>query len=190
MKLDPNKTWRLVEERLAGETNPVRRQNLELVAAHMRAESKADIDGVLATLTRSPRYVVHSSPDDPAMNPTGSQEAVREFYFNTIVRTGAHRLEYDVDRVIADDDGVFTEGVMRMAYPGSTLVAMGIDVDDPDGYYLAVSRMGIVWPVDHSEHRLTGEEVYSNGEAFAGIADRKISLSEIAEIVDAPALAS
>ena len=189
MKLDPNKTWRLVEERLASETNPARRHSLELVAAHMRAEARADIDGVLATLTESPRYAIHSNPDDPVMNPVGSKEAVREFYFTTVVRPGAHRLEFDVDRVIVDDDAVFTEGLMRIAYPGSTLAAMGIDVDDPEAYYLSESRLGIVWPVDHRENRLTGEEVYSSGEGFSGIAGRKIALSDIAEIVDAPALA-
>ena len=33
-------------------------------------------------------------------------------------------------RVIADRDCVVTEGVMRMAYPGATLKAQGIEVDD------------------------------------------------------------
>ena len=75
-----------------------------------------------------------------------------------------------------------TEGVMRMAYPGKTLVAMGIEVDDQDAYYLSEYRMGVVWPVDHSEDRLTGEEVYSGGDGFEGIADRKISLEDIAAL--------
>ena len=30
MKIDPNKTWAKVEERLAGETDPVLRRNLEV----------------------------------------------------------------------------------------------------------------------------------------------------------------
>ena len=34
--------------------------------------------------------------------------------------------------------------------------------------------------VVRDEDRLTGEEVYSAGDNFAGIADRKIALSEIA----------
>ena len=119
------------------------------------------------------------------MNPAGSKEAVRAFYDATIVQTGAHRLEFACDRVIADERAVFTEGVMRMAYPGRTLAAMGIEVDDPDGYYIHESRMGIVWPVDEREERLTGEEVYSVGDGFAGIAQRKISIDEIVELTPA-----
>ncbi len=182
MKLDPNRTWKLVEERLAAEVDPTRRRNLELVLAHMKAEARADIEGVVATLCEKPRYIIHSNPDDTIMNPAGSKDAVRAFYDLTIVQTGAHRLEYACDRVIVDEESVFTEGVMRMAYPGKTLQAMGIEVDDPDAYYLSESRMGVVWPVDPREQRLTGEEVYSSGDGFEGIADRKIALADIVEL--------
>ncbi len=182
MKLDPNRTWKLVEKRLADEHDPTLRRNLELVLAHMKAEARADIEGVVATLTEKPRYITYSNPDDPILNPRGSKDAVRRFYDMTIVQTGAHRLEFACDRVIVDADSVFTEGVMRMAYPGATLRAIGIEVDDPDAYYVAETRMGVVWPVDAAEGRLTGEEVYVGGDPFAGIAGRKISQSDIAEL--------
>ena len=70
---------------------------------------------------------------------------------------------------------------MRMAYPGRTLEAMGIEVPDVDSHYIAQSRMGIVWPVDldDPEARLRGEEVYSASDAFEGVADRPVSLEEI-----------
>ena len=184
-KLDPNNTWKLVEQRLSKETDPTLRRNLELVLEHMQCEAKADIEGVVAKLVEKPRYVMHDTPDDPLMNPNGSKDAVRAFYDATIVQTGAHRLELDCDRVIVDKGAVVTEGIMRMAYPGRTLEAMGIDVDDPDAYYLSEARMGVVWPVDPVEEKLTGEEVYSSGDNFVGIADRKISLDDIAAIRDA-----
>lgn len=183
MEFNPNLTWKRVERRFEAETDPTRKRNLGLVLAHMQAEARMDIEGVVATLTEKPRYRTYSTPEDnQVMNPEGTKDAVRAFYDATIVKTGAHRLEFDCDRVIADESGVFTEGVMRMAYPGHTLVAMGIEVDDPDGYYLHVSRMGIVWPVDESEQRLTGEEVYSVGDGFEDIAHRKISLADIVEL--------
>jgi hypothetical protein len=179
MRIDPNITWDLVAARAGSETDPRRRRVLELVAEHMRSEARADIEGVVATLTERPRYITHVNPDDPRLNPVGSKDAVRAFYDSTIVQTGAHRLEFAVDRVIADDDSVFTEGVMRMAYPGATLQRMGLTVDDPDAFYVAESRMGIVWPYDAAEDRLTGEEVYSGGNAFDGITGRKITLADI-----------
>lgn len=182
MKLNPNNTWRLVEERLKSETDPTLRQNLELVLTHMKAEAQADIEGVVATLVEKPRYVMHDTPDVPEMNPDGSKDAVRKFYDLTIVQTGAHRLELDCDRVIVDKDAVVTEGVMRMAYPGRTLQAMGIEVDDADAHYLYETRMGIVWPVDRAAGKLVGEESYTGTDGFAGIADRKLAPEDIAEL--------
>ncbi|MCD9623925.1 hypothetical protein [Rhabdothermincola salaria] len=178
MTLDPNKIWGLLEERLAAETDPVVRRNLELVIAHGKAEATLDLDGVLATLCPNPRYVAHSSPDLELVNPT-TTEGVRAFYQATIVDTDAHRIEHAVDRVIADRTGVYTEGVIKIAYPGWVLAHRGIEVDDPDAYYLYVSRMAIVWPVDPETGLLVGEESWAEGDGFAGIAERKISLDEV-----------
>jgi hypothetical protein len=179
MKIDPNKTWKLVEARLEDETDPVLRRNLSLVLEHMKAEARGDIEGVVATLCEAPRYICHDLPGEVMMNPEGSKDAVRKFYDLTILQTGAHQLEFDCERVIVDRDSVFTEGVMRMAYPGRTLAAMGIEVDDPDAYYVYESRMGVVWPVDSEEEKLVGEETYTGTDGFAGIADRKISQDDI-----------
>ena len=104
------------------------------------------------------------------------------FYDLTIVQSGAHRLELDCQRVIADRDCVVTEGVMRMAYPGFALKAQGIEVDDEQAYYLYEARMGIVWPVDREAGLLVGEESYTGADGFAGIADRKLSKDDIAEL--------
>ncbi len=181
MKLDPNKIWALLEERLATETDSVVRRNLELVIAHGKAEATLDLDGVLATLCPAPRYVAHTSPDLPLVNPTTTED-VRAFYQATIVDTDAHRIEHDVDRVIADRTGVYTEGVIKIAYPGRVLAARGIEVDDPDAYYLYRARMAVVWPVDPETGLLVGEESWAEGDGFAGIAERKISLDEVAPV--------
>ncbi len=188
MQIDPNRTWKLVEAKLAQETSPKRRRNLELVLAHMKAEARGDIEGVVATLCEKPRYVTHDLPGEAVMNPQGDKDAVRQFYDLTIIQTGAHRLELDCDRVIVDDDAVFTEGVMRMAYPGTTLQAMGHAVDDPEAYYLYEARMGVVWPVDPESGMLRGEETYTGTDGFAGIADRKLSLADIAPLEPDPSL--
>lgn len=181
MRLDPTKIWQLLEERLATETDPVNRRNLELVIAHGRAEAALDLDGVLATLCPTPRYVARNSPDVPLLNPT-STEGVRAFYQATIVDTDAHRIEHDVDRVIVDHGGVFTEGEISIAYPGRILMARGIEVADPDAYYLYRTRMAIVWPVDPVTGLLVGEESWAAGDGFAGIADRRIDLADIGTV--------
>lgn len=134
---------------------------------------------MVATLCDNPKYLAHDVPDNAAMNPSGSKDVIRSFYDMTIVQTGAHQIEMDCDRIIADHESVMTEGPMRMAYPGRTLAALGIEVDDPDAYYLYETRMSIVWPVDPESGMLTGEETYTGPDGFEGIAERKISQDEI-----------
>lgn len=184
MKINPDKSWRLVAERLEAETDPRRRHVLQLVLHHMQRELRLDIEGVIDTLSDKPQYKIWPNVDDPVASPGGSKDAIRDLYDRALVQTGAHRWELDLDRVIVDDHAVFTEGVMRMAYPGRTLEALGIEVPDADSYYLSEVRMGIVWPIDPDdpEVRLSGEEVYAEGDRFEGIADRPISLDEIAPL--------
>tara|TARA_R110000823_G_scaffold130015_10_gene257864 strand:- start:17957 stop:18514 length:558 start_codon:yes stop_codon:yes gene_type:complete len=182
MKIDPNNTWRMVQEKMQQESDPVIRRNLELVFEHMKSEARGDIEGVVATLCEQPRYIAHDIPDEPSMNPVGSKDAVRAFYDMTIVQTGAHQLELRCDRVIADRGAVMTEGVMHMAYPGRTLALMGIEVDDPEAYYLYQTRMSVVWPVDEASGMLLGEETYTGTDGFEGIAERKISAEDIAPL--------
>ena len=176
--IDPSRTWAKVEERLATETDPVLRRNLVTVLEHMKAESVGDVDGLLDTLSEDTAYHAYGTTE-PALNPVGKQ-AVRTFYDNFIA-SGATRLQLDVDRLVVDRDCVLTEGVMRMAYPGRTLRARGIEVDDPDAFYLYETRMATLWPMDENG-KARGEDTYTGGDGFAGIADRKLAESDIAEL--------
>lgn len=176
MKLDPSKTWRKVEERLARETDPRRRRNLETVLAHMKAEAAGDLDALMRTVADDAHYHAYGT-SDAFLSPNG-KGAVRDFYA-AFVGSGAFRLEFDVERLLVDDDCVLTEGVMRIAYPGATLQAMGHAVDDASAFYLYEARMAVVWPMDESGLVL-GEDSYTGGDGFAGIASRKIRLEDIA----------
>ena len=179
MKLNPNNTWRLVQERMERESDPKTRRNLELVLQHMQQEAKGDIEGVVATLCNKPKYVSHDMPDEETLNPAGSKDAVRSFYDLTIVQTCANQLELNCDRVIADHEAVMTDGVMRMAYPGETLAALGVEIDDPGAYYLYQTRMSVVWPIDPESGMLLGEETYTGTDGFEGITERKITADDI-----------
>ena len=179
MKIDPNKTWRKVEERLKRETHPKIRANLEIVLRHMKAEAVGDIDGLLETISPDGTSYDAYGSDDPAMNPK-SLDAVRAFYENFIA-SGATKLELDVDRLVADEDCVVTEGVMRMAYPGATLIAMGHAVDDPEAFYLYESRMAVFWPFGE-DGLAKGEDSYTGWDGFAGIAERKLAEVDLGEL--------
>jgi ketosteroid isomerase-like protein len=170
MRIDPTRTWRKVEERLARERDPRRRRNLETVLAHMKAEAKGDLEGLMATVAEDARYHAYATPD-PAFSPKG-KAAVRKFYAD-YVASGAHRLEFEIDRLVVDDECVITEGVMRIAYPGSLLKMLGHPIDDPDAYYLYETRMCTLWPMT-PEGLVRGEDTYNGGDGFEGIAGRKL----------------
>lgn len=171
-KIDPTNTWRKVEARLGGESDPRRRRNLETVLAHMKAEAAGDLEALMATIsTREvPHYRAYGT-DDPLLSPRG-RESVRAFYA-AFVASGAVRLELDVARLAVDDDLVVTEGLMKIAYPGKLLRLMGHAVDDPDAFYLFQTPMCVLWPMD-AEGKVIGEHTYTGGDGFAGIAGRKL----------------
>ena len=172
--IDQQVTWAAVEDRLAIETDPVLRHNLELVLAHMKSEAAGDIDGLLDTLAPNPSY--HAYGGDEASSPEG-RDGVRKFY-EDFIASGATKLQFDIDRLVVDRHCVLTEGVMRMAWPGATLAARGLPIDDPNAYYLYEARMATLWPFDENGMVL-GEDTYTGGDGFAGIESRKLDPSDI-----------
>lgn len=172
--IDQTRTWAAVEARLATETDPTLRRNLELLLAHMKAESAGDLDGLLATLADDASYHAYGAP--PEASPQG-KAAVRKFY-EDFIASGATRLQFDVERLVVDKHCILTEGLMRMAYPGSTLAARGVPVDDPGAYYLYEARMATLWPFD-DDGLIIGEDTYTGGNGFAGIEGRKLDPADI-----------
>jgi hypothetical protein len=176
MRIDPRKTWRMVEERLGGESDPVRKRNLETLLAHMKAEAVPDVEALMATIAAEPAYHAWGTAD-PLYSPKG-RDSVRQFY-TAFAASGAHRLEFDMDRLVVDAHCVVTEGVMRIAYPGVILGLLGHEVDDPEAFYLFETRMCVVWPMDE-QGLVIGEDSYVGGDGFAGIADRKLRPEDLA----------
>ena len=121
----------------------------------------------------------HAYGGDAASNPTG-KAGVRKFY-EDFIASGATRLQFEIDRLVVDRRCILTEGVMRMAYPGATLAARGIAVDDPGAFYLYEARMATLWPMN-DDGLFTGEDTYTGGNGFDGIAARKLAPGDIVEL--------
>src|SRR3954453_14028554 len=154
--IDQNRTWAVVAERLAAETDPTLRRNLELLLTHMKAEARGDLDTLMATVADDAHYDAYGAP--PESSPRG-KAAVRKFY-EDFIASGATRLQFAIDRLVVDRHCILTEGVMRMAYPGSTLAARGLAVDHEGAYYLYEARMATLWPVGR-DGLFTGEDTYT-----------------------------
>ena len=171
--IDQHRTWKKVEERLAVETDPILRRNLETLLQHMKAEAALDMERLMATVSENAKYQNFAQG---GTGPVGKAEVQR--FYEDFAASGAEKLQHDLDRLVVDKHCILTEGVMRMAWPGTTLVAMGIEVDDPDADYLYETRMAILWPLD--EHGLfIGEDSYVGGNGFEGIANRKVDPADI-----------
>jgi hypothetical protein len=167
--LDVTRTWAAVEERLATETDPILKRNLTVLRDHMRAECTGDLDGLMATVAEDASYHAYGAP--PEQSPQG-KPAVRAFY-EAFIASGATKLEFDVERLVVDRHCILTEGVMKMAWPGATLAARGIEVDDPDAFYLYEARMATLWPFGE-DGLVIGEDTYTGSNGFEGIAERKL----------------
>ena len=172
--LDQRKTWQAVQERLAVETDPVLRRNLETVLEHQYAEALGDIDRLMATLSDDPNYHNYGGP---AVGEINGRAAVRRFY-ELFARSGCDHIEHPAETLVVDRHCIITDGPTKIAFPGRTLRKRGIDVDDPDAYYLFQSRSLIIWPFN-GEGLLTGEDSYFGADGFIGIENRKMLPDDI-----------
>lgn len=174
MTFDQRLTWKAVEERLAVEQDPVLRRNLETVLEHMRAEASLSVDRLMATMSENPHYHNWGGPAIPEIK---GRAGVQKFY-EIFARTGCDHIEHPAEYVVVDKHCVVTDGPTKILFPGRTLLKRGIEVDDPEAYYVYESRSLIIWPLDENG-LLTGEDSYWGPDGFVGIADRKLDPSEI-----------
>jgi len=177
--IDPRKNWALAEKRLSDESDPRRRQILETLIAHSKAEAKPDFDALMATVAPNAKYVSYTGGDGAKANSPDGKAAVGEYY-SMIVGSGMNHIEHDVERMAVGRDTLTTEGDMKMAYPGVVLKAMGIDVPDESALYLYEDRLIIVWEFD-DDGLVICEDSYSGGDRakFEGIAERPVRLDQI-----------
>lgn len=185
--IDPRNNWSLAEKFLTEESDPRRRQILETLIAHSKAEAKPDFEALMATVADDAKYVSYTGGEGAKANSPQGKGAVGEYYA-MIVGSGMNFIEHHVDRMAVGRDTLTTEGDMKMAYPGAILKTMGIEVPDESSLYLYLDRLIIVWEFDDAG-RVICEDSYSGGDfpGFDGIAQRPIGRDQIYVWADDPA---
>lgn len=156
--IDPDVSWRLMEQRLATATDPRHRQILEIVIAHTKHETAADLNGVLGTLSAHPDFHFWTDGDD--LGPKGA-DAVRNYY-TALFASHAHLMEFDMDRMFLDDVGLMGEGFLRQIYPSHSAYQLGLIADDPGTDYLIEFRQLIVWAID-ADGMISSIDSYNSG---------------------------
>lgn len=176
--IDPSLGWRAAQERLDRTTNERHRLLLTNLRDHLLAEATADFDLLLSTLGENPEYHFWVEGSGFGAGPKGI-DAVKAHYENLYVE-GRDVLQYDIDRIVCDDDTIVTEGWFKQIYPGTVLQSRGVEVDDPSAAFLVTTRLTIFWPYD-ADGKLIGEDSYINGAMFAPENIEKLAPEDIPE---------
>lgn len=177
--IDQSKGHRAVEERLAKTESPRQRAMLETLRDHLLAEMNGDFELLLSTLAPEPRYHFWVEGSGFGLGPKGL-DAVQAHY-TELYTEGRSVCEYDIERIVVDDDTIVTEGFFDQIFPGDILVKRGVEIDDPDGVYLHRMRLLLLWPFD-ADAKLVGEDSYANGRMYLPENLRKLSSDEIPEV--------
>ncbi|MBY0401193.1 nuclear transport factor 2 family protein [Myxococcota bacterium] len=175
-KLDPTKGYRAVEERLDRTKDPRRRAVLACLRDHLLAEATGNFELLLSTLAPDPHYHFWVDGSGFGEGPRGLA-AVRSHY-EQLFEEGRSVCEYDIDRIVVDDDVVVTEGFFDQLFPGRILRKRGAVIDDPEAVYSHRMRLLLIWPFD-TNARLIGEDSYANGAMYQAENIRKLSAAEI-----------
>jgi limonene-1,2-epoxide hydrolase len=146
------RSWRRLTERLAVERDPDIHANLAIVARHVDAEARGDIEAALATLAPEPVYAFFGRP---GLTELRGRDAIRQLY-RASTAAGQNRMEFELCRVVADRGCVVTEGIIRQA----------ARVQTPDRWYVTEYPAIIVWVID-PDGRVAGERVYFGGPPVA-----------------------
>lgn len=158
--IDPHRSWLPLEQAEAAEPNPRRAGLIREVRNHMEAEINGRLDELMATLTAEPVYHFWGRGEATVLE---GAEAVRAFY-GGMFSVGGEQFEVVVDKVIASDDHVVTEGQVKIVYRGADLAAQGVTeaagkpIDD-GALYLSCAQLVTVWPAD-ADGKLIGEDIY------------------------------
>lgn len=153
--IDRNLGATRIAARLERTTSERQRAMLEVVRKHMDAEARLDLDGLLEGQIDEPRYHIWGSGRDTG--PKGKHAVLQ--YYSDLVAARRGILEYDIGRIVVDDDAVVTEGDIRAYQPGEVARDFGYNVDDLDATYLVRYRALVIWPFD-ADGRMLGEDGY------------------------------
>jgi hypothetical protein len=127
--------------------------------------------------TISPRANYKLWVDGVDRGPKGF-EAIHQWYVDqNIRRQRTFVIEYDLERVVVDDDVVVTEGQMNVVVDAKYATKFFNVKCEPDDVLLQSFRQVVFWPVDENS-KLLGEDFYTSGMAGEG-AFRKLELHEI-----------
>lgn len=175
--INPHHSWLPLEAAAARAANPRRKALITEVRDHMEHEIKGDLEALMGTLTEQPVYHFWGNGAPSVIE---GREAVRAFY-SGMFATGGQQFEVVVDKVIASDDHVVTEGQVKQVHRGRALLDMGMSEVNgapvqAEDLWLGAAQLVTLWPAD-AAGKLIGEDIYFGASPLADL--RKISPEDL-----------
>jgi hypothetical protein len=180
IELDLDLFARQLKAKAVGLKSPRQRQMVEVFSEHTKAEIDGDLDRLMATMNPNPAFHIWTGGGD--VGPKG-WDAIKAMYVHMFA-SRSNYMEINYQRIIVDDEALFTEFTQRKILPGQNFVsgpwadalrAKG-ETADPAAHYLSEGRVVIIVPFD-DQCRMIGED----GFAGAAPAIRKLSDQELPE---------
>ena len=165
--INPHHSWLPLEAAAARAQTPRRKALITEVRNHMEHEIKGDLEALMDTLTERPIYHFWGNGEPSVIE---GREAVRAFY-SGMFATGGQQFEVVVDKVIASDDHVVTEGQVKQVHRGRALLEMGMSKVQgasvqAEDLWLGAPQLVTLWPAD-AAGKLVGEDIYFGASPLA-----------------------
>lgn len=129
---------------------------LATVVTHLKAEMNLELEGLLEGQVAEPQYRIWGTGHDTG--PKGGDEV--RAYYTALVEAKRGILEYEIERIVVDDDTIVTEGFIRAYQPAAVAREFGYDVAPGDGTYLVTYRALVLWPFG-ADGLMQGEDGYA-----------------------------
>jgi hypothetical protein len=141
-------------------TNPLHRQILENYRRHAILEVCGEWQDIFVPEMTVEYPLYYFNVTGFAGYKAEGPEEVQAIY-RMLAESGGGVQVVEDERLMVSDWGFASEATFNSYYRGSTLIAVGITVDDADGYFIMRQKYVMLWPYDE-RGRMIGEQVYEN----------------------------
>jgi hypothetical protein len=157
VKVDISKGWKQYTAWMDQEPDPRRKAMIHNMRLHHKYECLAD-PAIFDTMVPKPEYVFYMGADPTVLK---GMDEVQSFYYGNWEADSSF-VDLEVTRCATNDWGAACDGSFYQQVPGSTLIAQGRDIPDPDAFYLAHTCMSWFFPYEDidGEVKLGGEICY------------------------------
>jgi hypothetical protein len=158
-KKDITQTISAADRLLETTENPLHRQILENYRRHAILETTGRWEGIFDpdSTVDEPFYILNII-GFPGVRAAGQQ--VRDIY-RTMAEQDTTVMVVEQERLMVSDWGFASDALFNKYLRGRDLLAKGVQVDDPEGYYIHQIHYAMIWPYD-DRGRMIGENVYQD----------------------------